>query len=112
MDKFTIKIIYRDVTRCAANKDDSFHQDEILFNFVSKDFNFIILLSLNRRDVEKFSRLSFITHPTEITSEHNEIRCRSFDNVTSEIIYNVQTRPTLIYAANNDTLHNFASPQS
>lgn len=72
MDKFTIKIIYRDVTRCAANKDDSFHQDEILFNFVSKDFNFIILLSLNRRDVEKFSRLSFITHPTEITSEHNE----------------------------------------
>lgn len=60
------------LSRCAENKDDSFHQDEILFNFVSKDFNFIILLSLNRRDVEKFSRLSFITHPTEITSEHNE----------------------------------------
>lgn len=41
------------LSRCAANKDDSFHQDEILFNFVSKDFNFIILLSLNRRDVLK-----------------------------------------------------------
>lgn len=48
-----VKLYIVMLSRCAANKDDSFHQDEILFNFVSKDFNFIILLSLNRRDVLK-----------------------------------------------------------